>query len=273
MLISIDSRNKTEKYDSLLSFVREIEHPSREHSGVGNSSTTSDEEFAGVPYSEAIRKIREGDTETANKIRKSQSESRDAVNTIDQLRWEQVDDVWGDVPNIPNYLAGVPEAMIRYEQTAPASKIVNVMINFSVSARVEARDIERTAEKYTSAIYALEKQGYRCEVSICIGVKKKTDRQDCRTLFIKVKRADEYMNLDTVAFALGSVSMFRRLGFRWIEYLDVNVGLGYGTPVNDVELLLRHAEKAGLDTRKLTILNIQDKPGKLTDIVASLKNI
>ena len=77
----------------------------------------------------------------------------------------------------------------------------------------------------------LESQGYRCNLNIVLGVFKGTRRFIVK---VRIKNANEKLNVSKLAFPMVHPSMLRRLFFRFIEvYPKVTsvFSYGYGQPI------------------------------------------
>lgn len=77
----------------------------------------------------------------------------------------------------------------------------------------------------------LESQGYRCNLNIVLGVFKGTRRFIVK---VRIKNANEKLNVSKLAFPMVHPSMLRRLFFRFIEvYPKVTkvFSQGYGMPI------------------------------------------
>lgn len=273
MIITDNANVKITYHASLNGFIRDIESPGRPESGVGSSSTRNGTDFTGgLTYEQAIHNAKYGDASSAKRLRQAQTSAK--INEyVERMRNETVADVWGYTPHVPNYLAGNPLTMMRTVKNVPSAKIVNVAINFAVSGRQDAEDVTRVASLYAGAIENIEAQGYRCNVFAVMATKPSRDSDARRrTLVIKIKSDDEPMNLATMAFPLSHVAMFRRLGFRWIEYLDIDLGSGYGKPFTNKAEIKRQVERAtGLSN--VLVFSVQDEHVKLTDAIEQMKGI
>lgn len=141
-------------------------------------------------------------------------------------------DVQGYMPCVPLYLNGIPNNMITTRNVKIKQKVVVINKDISYSAGVSKDKIMDESVKAFRIIRKLESQGYRCELNIVFGSYMYKRGFAIR---IKIKGADEKLNISKTAFPLIHPSMLRRLIFRFIEvYPDVtsNFTSGYGIPIS-----------------------------------------
>lgn len=149
-------------------------------------------------------------------------------------------DVQGYQAVVPLYINGVPTNMISRKPTKVRQKIITINKDISYSARVSTSEIIESSTKAMAIIKKLESQGYRCNFNIILGVKKTTFGScESYTVKVRIKSANERLNISKLAFPLVHPSMLRRLFFRFIEvYPTVSSSfvLGYGYPQQINEL-------------------------------------
>lgn len=136
--------------------------------------------------------------------------------------------VHGYQPVVPLYLAGVPTNMINRQLVAIKSKVVNVTKMVGYAAYVSTDTIERESIKAMQVVQKLEAQGYRVNLSIVLGTYKDNTEVVCK---VKIKNANEKLNVSKLSFPMVHPSMLRRLMFRYIEVCpNVTHGFvhGYG---------------------------------------------
>lgn len=134
--------------------------------------------------------------------------------------------------NVPNYLSGIPTDMIANIPTRKSQKIINIIVNASVSCGISTRDIEKAGSYYYIVIDLLEKAGYRCNVYSMVSY----SHNDKGILLARVKTDKEPINREKMAFLLAHPSFHRRINFKWIECIDCDgdpTRSGYGTPLTD----------------------------------------
>lgn len=133
--------------------------------------------------------------------------------------------VAGYQPIVPLYLAGVPTSMVSHKMVPVKQKIVNLTKLFNYHAGISSEQIIEESVKVMQVVKKLEAQGYRVNVDVAFG-----SSCDHRTVSatIRIKSANERLNVSKLAFPLVHPSMLRRLMFRYIEVCP-NVTSGYTT--------------------------------------------
>ena len=222
-------------FSNINDYVEYIDNPKNNKPSREISSQTEGKNFTGTSsYEEARDLLQFGDEKTLDEIKKIQRELK-----IDKLLGNNINkkksymDVVGYQPCVPLFLNGVPNCMISDEKTKTDFKILNLYLNFCVSARVGTSDLQKAGAIHAMMIDLLEKKGYRInlyigEVSTCGG----ETIMNC----VKVKTDREPLNLKKLAFAMANPSMLRRIGFKYTEVCESHIDFtnnGYGTPVED----------------------------------------
>lgn len=152
------------------------------------------------------------------------------------MKQRNVLSVSGYQPVVPLYLAGVPTNMINKQMVAVKSKIINVTKLVNYNCGISTKQIEDESIKALQIVKKLEAQGYRCNLYIALGVEE--DKQIvCK---VKIKNANERLNVSKLAFPMVHPSMLRRLFFRFIEVhpeVTKQFVWGYGRPMkfNDMK--------------------------------------
>lgn len=148
------------------------------------------------------------------------------------MKQRNVLSVSGYQPVVPLYLAGVPTNMVNKQLVAFKSKVINVTksVNYNCCVKVD-RMVEESI-KALQIVKRLESQGYRCNLFVANGVQAGNKRIICK---VKVKNANERLNISKLSFPMVHPSMLRRLFFRFIEvYPEVTSSFtgGYGYPIS-----------------------------------------
>jgi len=134
----------------------------------------------------------------------------------------------GAFPCIPAYAAGVPEDMfVPLDDGAANSKpIVRIAVNVVCSAWVDPQDIINRGAAVVALIDKIQSEGRRVElIAFCHIAGRRNDRL---IMAVTVKRPEEPIDMDRVAFALAHPSMLRRCFFRVVEFLYPHHLGGYG---------------------------------------------
>lgn len=136
---------------------------------------------------------------------------------------------------VPLYLQGVPNNMVNKKMVPVKQKVITLNKLGSYSAYVTTEQIIEESIKTMQIIKKLEAQGYRCNLNLVI-----TSVKGNKKFFVKIKlkSANEKLNVSKLAFPLVHPSMLRRLFFRFMEvYPSVTKPFvyGYGRPATPSE--------------------------------------
>lgn len=140
--------------------------------------------------------------------------------------------VAGYQPIVARYLAGDPQSMITTKVIPMKQKVINIVKNISYSAAISTYTIEEESIKALQIIKRLESKGYRCNLDICNCATAGNSKIMVR---IRIKNANEKLNISKLVFPLVHPSMLRRLLFRFMEtYKNVSSSYvsGYGYPID-----------------------------------------
>ena len=235
--------NKTEviEYDSLKEFYDYLVNtPFNEaFCWAKHSSVENDEYFTKTKnFEEAVDLFKNGWSDMASKLVQKlkviESKTEPTMKPRSKL------DVCGYQAVVPLYLQGVPNCMVNKKMVPVKQKVITLNKSIDYHGGVSADKIIDESIKAMQIVKKLEAQGYRCNLNIVLGTSAGWGK-DAKQFIIKVriKSANEKMNISKLAFPLVHPSMLRRLFFRFIEvYPNVtkNFVHGYGAPATSSEL-------------------------------------
>lgn len=220
-------------FDSITDLYRYIVNNKKEIP-TGASTLKRDEFYGGISFKEALKRLLNGDEELAKDINNIKIDGIVA----EKLTFKYINDIQGVVPNVPNFLMGLPQSMVRIQRTKIKSsqKILNLVFDISVSCTITKEEYMQVSKLFLDVIDKVEKMGYRCNLYVA-GVSVSESEKFMNTFLIKLKNSNELFNRYKCSFVLGHMSMFRRIMFRLIELADendINVKYysGYGTVTN-----------------------------------------
>ncbi len=230
--------DKRLEFTSLEQFLAYVESPSDMRTT--RASHYSDHQYNGTrfmgtdTFDEAIKLARYGWDEGTKMIEEmSLALTDEIIKTIDvpEIRF----DVTGDELDIGRFVEGEPEDFMELVpvEIEQEPKVLKVVVAVGALANVEGRAMMRKGEAAVALIDALEKCGKRIEVDV---VSATSNRSSTSATIVRVKEANEPVNLATLAFALAHPSMLRRLFFANREHwtpaersaLGINLRDGYG---------------------------------------------
>lgn len=181
-------------------------------------------------YEDAQRLVREGWPEGRALLDKAVQ----AIAPLAQAKQRmacQGYDVAGAYPNVPMAVAGEPACMVTIgEQERATRPYVRFHLSCSASGGISAETIQARGAAVLAWIDALEQAGARCE--IMLHFKAKGSHYAGFTCL--VKRAEEHLDIDRLAYVLVNPAMLRRHAFAFIERTHATItkafGSGYGSP-------------------------------------------
>lgn len=237
MIQTIEGKREVVEYDSLQEFYNYIcDTPINEvfrweeHSSVtGSKSFTHTESF-----NEAVELFKNGWSDMASKLVQKlkviESKTQPTMKPKTQLS------VCGYQAIVPLYLNGVPNNMVNKKMVPVKQKVITINKSIDYSAATTTDQIIDESIKAMQIVKKLETQGLRCNLNIVLGTKE-PDKE----IFIKVriKSANEKLNVSKLAFPLVHPSMLRRLFFRFIEVhptITRSFTHGYGRPAQSSDI-------------------------------------
>ena len=200
-----------------------------------HKSITGDEWFTKTEsFEEAAKLLKNGWSDMATKL--VQKLKVIESKTEPTMKPKNVLGVAGYQAIVPLYLQGVPNNMMTKKMVPIKQKVITLNKSINYAGSVNSDTIVDESIKALQIVKKLEAQGYRCNLNIVLGAKTSGTE-----LFIKVrvKSANEKLNVSKVAFPLVHPSMLRRLFFRFIEvYPNVTKQFvdGYGHPASADDL-------------------------------------
>lgn len=237
----ITKKTEVIEYDSLREFydylcVTPFNEPFR---WANHSSVTGNEKFTKTKdFDEAVTLFKNGWSDMATnlvqKLKVIESKTEPTMKPRNTLN------VCGYQPIVPLYLQGVPNCMVDKKMVPVKQKVITLNKSIDYAGHVKTEQIIEESIKALQIIKKLEAQGYRCNLNIVLGSSAGYGK-DAKGFFVKVriKSANEKLNVSKLAFPLVHPSMLRRLFFRFIEvYPNVtkNFVHGYGAPATSYEL-------------------------------------
>ena len=186
-------------------------------------------------FDEAVELLKNGYKEGSSRLQKRLKAEETKMELVTKRK--TVYGVQGYQPCVPLYLNGVPTNMITTVNKPVKLKVVVLNKDVSYNVSFTKEEIEEESVKAFRIIKKLESQGYRCELNIVLGTSEPSFREKPRAFScrVRIKSADERLNISKMAFALIHPSMLRRLYFRFIEvYPEVTKPFvsGYGSPLS-----------------------------------------
>lgn len=152
-----------------------------------------------------------------------------------------VQSVEGFQPIVPLYLSGIPNNMINRKMQPVKQKVVTLNKSVSYSCGVSTDEIIDESIKAFRIIQKLEAQNYRVNLNVVLGVYEANGYwsdtiKNGYAIKVKLKKANEKLNISKLAFPLVHPSMLRRLFLRFMEVhpeVPDEYTRGYGRPMGE----------------------------------------
>lgn len=231
--------NKTEviEYDSLNEFYNYLINTPFNKTFCWNKHSSVDGTYKFTKtkdFNEAVDLFKNGWSDMATKL--VQKLKATETKMVPTMKPKTTLSVAGYQAIVPLYLQGVPNNMVNKKMVPIKQKVITLNKSINYNCGVDADQIIEESIKAMRIVKKLESQGYRCNLNIVLGTSAGGKQFIVK---IKIKSANEKMNISKLAFPLVHPSMLRRLFFRFIEvYPNVTKSfkLGYGTPATSEEL-------------------------------------
>lgn len=149
----------------------------------------------------------------------------------DKIVQRSVYDVVGFQASVPRYLQGIPTNMVNKRIERRKQKSVTLIKSIAYSAKVKADEILKDSVKFLQIIQAIEKQGIRVNAYVVQHIIKR--KEECM-FRVKIKSANERLNVSKMSFPLIHPSFLRRIMFKTLEVesrlTEIGWPIGYGKP-------------------------------------------
>lgn len=190
-------------------------------------------------YAEALNLLETGYKEVAKELTE-----RLKNNSRNGFKNRPVYSVQGYQCCVPRYLQGLPDSMISSKRIAEKTKVINVYKAINYSYTVKPQMIIDESVKALRIVQMLENAGVKVNLYIvCQAYQAYEEIERIReeiTMLLKIKNANERLNLSKISFPLVHPSFLRRIFFRFEEVyedLELNSFQGnYGFPFNNFQI-------------------------------------
>lgn len=191
-------------------------------------------------YEAAIKMIKNGWSEMANKITKT-------LNVKPTIRNKAINkphySVCGYQASVPRYLQGIPQNMVNSKKVMRKQPVVTINKSITYGCSTTTDEIVAESIKALEIIKAIEEKGTRVNLNIILCAEM---NNEVVVLKIRIKGANEKLNISKMAFPLAHPSMIRRFYLRFLEiHKEIKRNawtFGYGKPQNGNEIR-EHIEK------------------------------
>lgn len=184
-------------------------------------------DFTGVhTYEEALDLLKHGHQKSVDRMKSSIK-----ANFAGQGKRIQFhNDVVGFQPVVPLAMMGIPNCMVNSSIKPMKGKVVNIYYDSTFTCGVDKKQIEEVGSKLLAAIIEIEAQGYRVNLSVIQSYRDGKNRKG-HLMIVKVKSANQPLDLKRCTFPLVHPAFFRVIGFDWYGKVpngQYNYGYGRG---------------------------------------------
>lgn len=139
-------------------------------------------------------------------------------------------DVVGFAPIVPLAMMNVPHSMINTALKSVKSKVIKIMYNMGDSCGTTTEQFFNRGKKVMETVVALERSGYRCEL---YSAQSYSNGETSDFLLVKVKEANQPLDVKRVMFPFTHPAMFRVIGFEWEDKCPSAIyRIGRGRPLH-----------------------------------------
>ena len=175
-------------------------------------------------FDEAIDLLHNGWTDKAKELtRRLKAVERDMAPIMKQQRCISVA---GYQPIVPLFLAGQPANMVGTRMQPVKQKVVTLVKSISYNGNIEPEEWTEQGLKALAVVKKLEANGLRVNIDIVRGGYDPDNHSNGIACRVRVKNANERLNVSKLAFTMCHPSIQRRLMFRFTETYD-KVTSGY----------------------------------------------
>jgi hypothetical protein len=200
-------------YESLGDFIIASLRPSLSHALSSKRGGREGEEFTGVrTFDDAIHMAERGWPEGRKKLMTAMAAAQSTPSFTPSI----VMDVAGAYPIAALAAAGDPCSMVDLAPVEDRVRpIVRLLIQRAGSSAYSTDEFMAYGAAIMSYVEGLESAGWRCEITVCFSTNLESDGENFLTVLIK--RPEEPIELDRMAFVMVHPAFFRRIAFSVYE--------------------------------------------------------
>lgn len=203
-------------------------------------SEQHDSSFTGTEsYQEAVNLLKYGYTDILPQIKREVKKNNKILfkNPLHQRKILNMP--IGFVPNVPNALQNKPDSMINIVSTPQKKKTLSIIYAMSGNAGEDTDTFIKAGAALISAINLIELSGIQTRLYVDFmpamaggGFFSSSNERELLAPVLRIKNYGERFNLTKICFPLAHPSMFRRIGFKYLEtcpfITNSNFAGGYG---------------------------------------------
>lgn len=185
-------------------------------------------------YDEASKLLKNGWEDMAKKLTTKLNVIKNQV--MDTQVQKILFDVVGFQASVPRYLQGIPTNMVNKKLVPVKQRVITINKDISYNCGITTEQIIEASIQTLQLIKKIEAQGIRVNLNLIWGVQAGNTKEVVK---VRLKSANERLNVSKLAFPLVHPSMLRRLIFRYMEVAPTvtkSYTFGYGAPLDGSQL-------------------------------------
>ena len=178
-------------------------------------------------YSEAEDMMVKGFSEVVAKLHKNVVEQT-KINSkfyADVNHAMPHNDIRGYIPNVPNAIRNIPQSMINIDKKPIKRKTLSIIYGVGGNCMQNRSYFENAGIALLSAVDIIERCGIQTKIELAFFLSESGDEFPLPTVMIK--NYGERFSIQKVSFPLVHTSMFRRIGFKWLETTPLITDRGF----------------------------------------------
>ena len=184
----------------------------------GDTRTDKDRKWRGATYDEAVQLLRYG-WEDKEKVEMIKETISDLEKMQDVPKMSFKNDIVGYAPIVPLVLQGVPQNMINSTRKPKKAKVINLIVDISVSASTSVEEILKWGATVVAKVMNLEKRGFRVRIEIANVFSRDNWDTKVHAMRVLIKSENQPFDIKRMMFPIAHSAMFRVFGFDWYERL------------------------------------------------------
>ena len=240
-------KETTKTYGKNTSYIREFDSLNEFESYITNtplnetfrwqklSSTNGSYSFTQTQsYEEATKLLKDGWSSMAQDLTKKLNVVKNQI--VNEHVQKILYDVVGFQASVPRYLQGIPTSMVNKKLVPVKQKVITLDKDISYNASIKTEQIIEASVQTLQLIKKIEAQGIRVNLNLVWGVAAGDTKEVAK---VRLKSANERLNISKLSFPLVHPSMLRRLCFRYLEVAPTvtkSYTWGYGAPLDGSQL-------------------------------------
>ena len=123
----------------------------------------------------------------------------------------------GYCPCVPNAIRGLPNSMISVDRKPMKRKTLSILYAMGANCDKSTKYFTEAGAALLSAIDIIEKSGIQTQIKLCFMPDESNDSNELCFPTVIIKNYGERYSIQKISFPLAHPSMFRRIGFKWLE--------------------------------------------------------